>query len=360
MSSSTASGANPTPNPDETLISATMADMQREVEAIEAERKQAHLAKTLEDLKKEKAAGFPTLTDRTKPVDPLALERSLRSVDPTTYAGDNQRAFDTFLRDCKRTFLQKPVTYESPSAQVLYAENYLSGAPADDWHREKEATTKAAEGELTWKIFADFLQEKLKPKHLRLMDLGGQLKKLRQFQGQTVSDFVTYLESLEAQLPEPPTEMQKHSNLLHSVHDYLKTAVIRAGSQGTTRAELVEAVRIAERVEPKPDGWKKTFNKSRNQNRNNQSSSTPKPEEDGPADAPQAPVINPNHQSNKRKLDDQEDQQDQEAPPPTRPKGNRSDKDCWNCGKMGHLQFECRSRPSPRGSSRRPGKGRGQ
>ena len=126
-----------------------MADMQREVEAIEAEWKQAHLAKTLEDLKKEMAAGFPTLTDRTKPVDPLALERSLRSVDPTTYAGDNQRAFDTFLRDCKRTFLQKPVTYESPSAQVLYAENYLCGAPADDWHREKEATTKAAEGELT-------------------------------------------------------------------------------------------------------------------------------------------------------------------------------------------------------------------
>ena len=65
----------------------------------------------------------------------------------------------------------------------------------------------------TWEHMTHLLQEKLKPNHVRLLDIGGQLKKLKQRPGQSVSELVSYLETLEDQLPERPSESQKHSNL---------------------------------------------------------------------------------------------------------------------------------------------------
>ena len=177
-----------------------------------------------------------TLTIRPKEIDPLSLEKSFKTAEPKTYIRTNQKDYEQFVREYLRTFNQKPITCEKKSTKVLYRENYIGGTPADDWHRENPTLDESS---LTWKYFVDFLQEKLKPKHLRLLDLGGQLKKLKQRPGQTVSELVSYLDILDDKLPEIPSESQRYSNFLHSLHDYLQRAIIQANSQGTTRLALI-------------------------------------------------------------------------------------------------------------------------
>ena len=192
-----------------------------------------------------------------------------------------------------------------------------------------------------------FLQEKLKPKHLRLLDFGGQLKKLKQRPGQSVSELVSYLETLEDQLPKRPSESQKHSNLLHSLHDYLQRAIIRANLQGKNRVELIEAARVAERVEPKPDFLRTTSTRTQSRCENGERSSRPsyarrsstymrttssKPDEPKNANTTQAVVTRPNSK---------------------RPREETYDNfgiTCWNCNKKGHKRSECRA------PSRRSGK----
>lgn len=53
----------------------------------------------------------------------------------------------------------------------------------------------------------------MKPTNPRLMEVEAQLKKLKQRSGQTVAELTTHLDTLEAQLPEHPSEAQVHSNL---------------------------------------------------------------------------------------------------------------------------------------------------
>lgn len=89
---------------------------------------------------------------------------------------------------CAHTFEIKPVTYRHEKDRILYSMGCLEGTPADDWSRAK-ATLELNQPELlTWKYYVNFLQEDLKPKNLRMFDIGSQLKKLRQRPGQTVSE----------------------------------------------------------------------------------------------------------------------------------------------------------------------------
>ena len=162
------------------------------------------------------------------------------------------------------------------------------------------------------------------------MDLEGQLKKLKQRPGQTVSELVSCLDTLEDQLPEIPSESQRHSNLLHSLHDYLQRAIIRANSQGTTRLALIEAARVAERVEPKPDFVRNAtrLHRSTNEERPQRApshqltvtynkASSSKTSETSKASPAQAAVTSP---SRKRPREDTTD-----SPKIT----------CWNCSKKG-------------------------
>ena len=51
---------------------------------------------------------------------------------------------------------------------------------------------------------------------------------------------------------EKPTENQRHSNLLHALHPYLRDAVVRSNRQGKTRAEFEKTAKTAEQIEPEP------------------------------------------------------------------------------------------------------------
>ena len=105
----------------------------------------------------------------------------------------------------------------------------------------------------------DFLQKKLKSKHLRLLNIDEQLKKLKQRSDQIVSKLIFYLKSLEDQLSERSSKMQKHNNLLHFLHDYLQKVIIRVNFQNKNRVKLIEAARVIERVKSKLDFLRISF-----------------------------------------------------------------------------------------------------
>lgn len=69
-------------------------DIQKEIEAISREKAQAQAVLTLAKLKAERALGFPDMPDRTRGVDALALEKSLRSADPSKYLGETQKSLN--------------------------------------------------------------------------------------------------------------------------------------------------------------------------------------------------------------------------------------------------------------------------
>lgn len=85
------------------------------------------------------------------------------------------------------------------------------------------------------------------------MNFEEQLKKLKQRSEQTVSELISYFDTLKDQLSEIFFESQRHSNLLHSFHDYLQRVIIRTNFQNTIGFALIEAARVAERMKFKFD-----------------------------------------------------------------------------------------------------------
>lgn len=101
----------------------------------------------------------------------------------------------------------------------------------------------------TWEMLTDYLQADIKPKHLRAVDVAGAIKKIKQRPGQTVSDLIVKLTSLESQLLEPPTESVMHSNLLYALHDCLRKSLVSKGCLGTARGLLEEEALTQEQTE---------------------------------------------------------------------------------------------------------------
>ena len=101
------------------------------------------------------------------------------------------------------------------------------------------------------------LKERLLPRKVRQIEVGTKLKSLRQRDSQTLSEFISHLEALSRDIEPPPTDAQRHQNLLYSMHDSLRRALVRHDKVGTTREDLEEAARSMESVEPAPVGVRK-------------------------------------------------------------------------------------------------------
>lgn len=233
-------------------------------------------------------------------------------------------------------FSIREVTYQRDDDKIKYAQPFLRDTPFNDWSRMAEVLNPSHR---TWAYYVDFLQNKLKPQYLREIEVGGLLKKCHQRPGQKVSELVSYIESLEVQLVEVPTESQKHSHLLRSLHDYLKDAIVRSNRQGKIRAELEEAARTAEQTEPMPDSirnakkWKagkaEPPPKASSSYRAHPYRQQHVPASSGKGEQSQSAT----HQSggagsSKGKKPDRGD----------RPRVDESQAQCWNCGKKGHFE----------------------
>jgi hypothetical protein len=227
--------------------------------------------------------------------------------------------------------------------RVLYAENYLIDTSVNEWNRKKEINSTAKS---SWDHLVKFLQKKLKSQHLRWLDVREQLKRVRQWQSQIISKFVTHLDSLEDQLLEILMNRQKHDILLYFMHDYLRDVVIRTDTQSDTKFALITIVMTIERIELRSNEWKSREFKNLTLRTSHFNSNSV---DFRITDTSQTFVSNAfyyNNNNNKRKRDDQKIDQSDRRDFSTRL--NRTNLDrlsivCWNCEKKEHRVNECRS-----------------
>ena len=103
----------------------------------------------------------------------LYLEKGLKSKVSEVYSGDTQKSFDRYIRECANEFDLRPNTYQADRTKILFASGYLSHAAFNDGHRHREG---ADIGAYTWDHYVSFLQEHLKPLHMRIAEVGQKLK----------------------------------------------------------------------------------------------------------------------------------------------------------------------------------------
>jgi hypothetical protein len=352
-------------------------EMERELAALREERRLAHLRQELEQARADKALGFPvvTLPVRSRQGDELQKEKMFKIVDPKRYKGAKQHDLNTFVRECQGAFDIRPLTYALDKDKILYAQGFLDGTPAEDWARRRVSAKLET---LSWQDFVDFLQENLNPKHLRMLDLSNRLKKARQLPGQTVAELITYVNDLEVQLPEPPTDYQRYCNLMEALHPHLRTGIIRRTNTVISRTELEELARLVEKTEPVPENLKAKIRSSGAGSKPGRYRPYSKPEDSVPSSdsAPQGAVQSLNRAGGRgrggwRGRGGRGRSGSRPGPVRTHYRGDRSfgngnssyDKsnvECYNCGQKGHYKNECTQPKKSESYGEGSGSGKGQ
>jgi hypothetical protein len=160
----------------------------------------------------------------------------LRMKPPPEYRGKNIREHKEFIRACELVFRESPVFYQRDAAKVLMALPYLKGEPADAYEREEQRLGKDCR---TCEEFSKFLLDNVADPVNRMFTIAQQHHDALQGTGQKVMEFVTYLESLEAEL-DPYTETQKQQILLTKLQPELRRLITNHQTVPTSRLELAQ------------------------------------------------------------------------------------------------------------------------
>jgi len=103
-----------------------------------------------------------------------------------------------------------PNVYEQDSAKVLYASQYIGGELDNAFERFEE--TKGRDN-ITWEEFKEFLKDEQMNPVTRTTTLARRYDEAIQRPGQSVIQFVNYLDDLEAEL-EPYSNEYRRQHLL--------------------------------------------------------------------------------------------------------------------------------------------------
>ena len=180
--------------------------------------------------------------DFEMPIRKATSHTRLRPKAPTPYKGKHLKEHKNFMRECALLFRNAPAAYSSDSEKILAVAPYLEGDPADAWEVEEARTGPGCH---TWEAFLEFLLDRIADPVNRQYTVGQEYEDARQTEKQRVYDFVTYLERLEAQLPEY-SEEHKARTLLSKLRPELRRRVTDGPYIPGTRMELA---RLASRLE---------------------------------------------------------------------------------------------------------------
>jgi hypothetical protein len=163
---------------------------------------------------------------------------------PRNYTASSFREYTQYIRNCEQHFEVDPEGTGSDKDKALFIRVYSEGDAQNRIYRMLEA---AGDNYPTWDEIKHFLKDLLAPERERNQDAAHLYYSARQRMGQSVSAFVTHLESLEEGLPESSDEV-RCAHLKQALRPDLLMEILPQASQPTTRAELIDCALRAEQV----------------------------------------------------------------------------------------------------------------
>lgn len=234
---------------------------------------------------------------------------------PGRYKGESRKELVEWLRTCEQLFEVKAATYSRDHTKVIMAQGFLSGAPQDSWWRRKDA---GATDSITWKEFKKFLEDDLRPETLRGLDVRRLYHSARQLPGQSVHQWATYLETLEAQMP-PFQENQRSEKFLFGLHKGLQDHLLETRADTSNRNHLIETAMLIDET----------------QGRSRRSEDTPRN---------RRPLLRTGPASNDRQTPPGNSRLGGPSPPNNRALPDKGQAQCRYCGFKGHFERECRKK----------------
>jgi hypothetical protein len=225
---------------------------------------------------------------------------------PPTFAGKDIAELDKFDLAFKAYF-EVGGPYTAPE-QIKLAATFLDGNPQKSWARRPKPESPT----MSWDDFIKYLKSLIADPANALAYASLRLKEARQKKGQSVRELVEYIEQLERDIPEQTKQEREAWYLLNSLHPEIRREVMRENKEITSREQVIAAAQRQEELAEQ------------------QSKREPKTE----AKAKETPTPNKRRTGGK--------QASRTPNPSPKGKGGEGVK-CYNCGKFGHKQDECRA-----------------
>jgi hypothetical protein len=159
---------------------------------------------------------------------------------PKEYYGKHLKEHQEFVYRCEINFRRDLSQFPDDESQVLYGASFLKGEPMERWR-----THEGAHQHNTWKEFKRYLLDLIMHPENRRLDMEYRLAHAHQRQGQSVKDFISYLEGIFPFLP-GYTDSQKQSCLLHGLKASIRQTIL---SQPVVNHTYEGLQRYAERLE---------------------------------------------------------------------------------------------------------------
>jgi len=198
--------------------------------------------------------------------------RGVKPKLPAIYAAKSLREHNEWVLDVQSVFNVMLYEYRHNADKVAFAEQYLRGDHRSTWQRHRKAV-EAVGRRVTFPEFCEALLDMLQNPVVRTYTTVRKYLAVVQRKDQTVTSFVAYLDTLEAEML-AYTDDQRKMHLLCKLRPELQQAVLQHGETPATRDELITlAVRLEDvkkmgtpqdlavkaKVEaPKPEMAKKT------------------------------------------------------------------------------------------------------
>ena len=253
---------------------------------------------------------------------------------PDKYNGKSLRALKEYVRKCEIAFRLAPDRYSQDSTKVLYAIQFLTGEMVDAFVCFENLK---GQDRISWDEYKTFLRDQLQDPVTRASTLGRRYNEAVQRPGQTVTQFVNYLDEIEAEL-EPYDDGHRRQHLLTKLSPELQYALNNYQNQPETRTGLIKLAiqleanltgrsRLAGSLSNEPQHPPKERGKGKGRNRNfpvrqkEVAAGTPTSNAASKTTAPrQRTDLSPEEKERRKK-----------------------ESLCFKCGKPNHRAKECRS-----------------
>jgi len=241
-----------------------------------------------------------------------------RLKEPSPYKGRTIKEARAFIKELEVIFALAKSSYQTEQDKVLYGVMFLAGEPYETWHHRYEVSNLGA---YTFEDFRQFVLDAVEDPANRSITVTMSYEKAVQREGQSIASFASDLATIEEQMS-PYTEEQRVRHLLAKITPDLRNEIIKYHEIPVTRQGLISLGARIESVDKRaPSKRDAPDSHDRSQRKRHLSSRSD---------------LQPARPARAQKVERTE----------TRERTSTFDKsqiECYGCGKKGHYKSECRS-----------------